>query len=108
MNLTIKILRGQGVIDRLKQMDFLETWRKLAMLDSKDTIIQEPTFVTSWYKAYETAYEPLLLLAYDPDQHLAGLMPLALNRRNQSLVLAGDKQAEYHGWVCKPGYNEAF
>lgn len=108
MNLTIKILREQEVFDLLKKTDFLESWHQLAMVDLKDTIIQEPAFVISWYKAYETVYEPLLLLAYDPGQHLIGVMPLAINRKSQRLALAGDSQAEYNGWICKPAYNEAF
>lgn len=108
MNLTIKILQEQEVFDLIKNTDFLETWHQLAMADLKDTIIQEPAFVISWYKAYETVYGPLLLLAYDPDQQLIGVMPLAINRLSQRLAPAGDTQAEYHGWVCKPAYNETF
>ena len=76
--------------------------------DKKVTVIQEPPFVLTWYDQYSSAYKPVLVLGYAENKRLVGLMPLARSLRDGRLTHAGDWQAEYHGWVCDPDFEQDF
>jgi hypothetical protein len=101
MDIEIKIVRNNAVLVMLNDKDFISQWKQLADGDEKATIIQEPPFVTTWYKQYKDKYEPVLILGYDRNACLVGLMPVAFHLKKKYLTHAGDNQAEYHGWLCR-------
>jgi len=65
------------------------------------TVIQEPPFVLTWYEHYLNTHEPVLVLGYDAESRLIGLIPLSFSRNDGRLAHAGDWQGEYHGWICE-------
>ncbi len=103
----IRLHIGPAAAQRLADPDFIHAWGELAHEDPKQTALQEPPFVTTWYTAYQQRYRPLLCLAYDAAGQLAGVMPLALGPDGE-VVHAGAHQAEYHGWICQPSIEGRF
>ncbi len=108
MNIHISTLRGNSVFSLLDDENFVYQWKQLAHDDEKATIIQEPAFVITWYKQYVDKYEPVLILGYDSQDSLVGLMPLAFHLKNKCISHAGDYQAEYHGWICRKSIDADF
>ena len=94
----IRLHTGPAAAQRLADPDFIRAWGELAHKDPKQTALQEPPFVTTWYRAYQQRYRPLLCLAHDAAGQVAGVMPLALGPGGE-IVHAGAHQAEYHGWI---------
>lgn len=108
MPLTIKIIQGDDVHSLMREPEFLSQWRNLAEHTSHVTVFQEPPFVSCWYEQYRAAYMPVLVLGYDDNNTLSGLLPLALNTSSQALSHAGDQQVEYSGWLCSDDYKLTF
>ena len=104
----IKIVNGKGAKDLLQDKSFNIQWKELVFQDEKVTVIQEPSFVTPWYEAYENKYEPVLVLGFDNLSNLVGLIPLAYSIKENHLTHAGSHQAEYHGWLCKRAIDQSF
>jgi CelD/BcsL family acetyltransferase involved in cellulose biosynthesis len=104
----IKVARGNSVFALLNNKEFIFQWKQLAEEDKKATIIQEPPFVITWYKQYIDKYEPVLILGYDEQGSIAGLLPLAFHLKNKYITHAGDYQAEFHGWICRNGTDNDF
>ena len=108
MDLSVRIVLDDDVFALIEDASFIEAWSSLAAADQKATLIQEHAFVSTWYKTYAGKFSPVLCLAYTDGDELAGLMPLARNKACNSLVHAGANQAEYHGWIARPGADHNF
>ena len=108
MNLEIKIVKDNFVLELLNDKTFISQWEELANQNEKVTVIQEPPFVTTWYRQYSNKYQPILILGFDENSVLVGLMPLAFSLKDQYLTHAGDYHAEYHGWLCKKNIDPEF
>ena len=108
MNFEIKIFKDNNVLDLLNDNDFISQWEKLAIQSEKVTIIQEPPFVITWYRQYFNKYQPVLILGFDENSILVGLMPLAFSLEHHYLTCAGDGQALYHGWLCNKDVDQDF
>jgi hypothetical protein len=108
MNLEIKIIKDNDVFDLLNDKDFILQWEKLADQNEKVTVIQERPFVLTWYSQYCNKYQPILILGFDDNSNMVGLMPLAYSLKNNYLVHAGDGQAEYHGWLSNKEADQDF
>ena len=106
--MNISILNKKQSCDKLADDQFISQWRLLSTQSNSFSLIQEHGFVASWYEAYKNKYDPLLLLAYDEKEELVGILPLALHQQEKSISHAGDEQAEYAGWVCKPAHQDEF
>jgi hypothetical protein len=108
MNLEIRIIKNNDVFDLLNDKDFILQWEKLADQNEKVTVIQERPFVLTWYSQYCNKYQPILILGFDENSNVVGLMPLAYSLKNNYLVHAGDGQAEYHGWLSNKEADQDF
>ncbi len=108
MNLHIEIFKGDSFTRLLKDGAFIARWTELANQDPKITVIQEPPYVLTWYQEYSNKYQPVLILGFDHDQNIVGLMPLAFSLKDHYLTHAGDHQAEYHGWICEKSVDQIF
>lgn len=108
MNFEIKIVKDNFVLDLLNDKTFINQWYELAKQNEHVTVIQEPPFVLTWYRQYYNRYQPILILGFDKDSILVGLMPLAFSLQGQYLTHAGDYHAEYHGWLCKKNIGQDF
>ncbi|MBI9063364.1 MAG: hypothetical protein JEZ14_15385 [Marinilabiliaceae bacterium] len=108
MNLEVKIFKDNNVLELLNDKTFIARWEELANQNQKVTVIQEPPFVITWYHQYFNKYQPILILGFDKNSKMVGLMPLAFSYEDQYLTHAGYWQAEYHGWLCKKSFDQDF
>lgn len=108
MNIEIKIVKDENVLELLNDKVFVSQWEELAIQSDHATVIQEPPFVITWYRQYTNRYQPILILGFDKKNILIGLIPLAYSLKGHYLTHAGDGQAEYHGWLCKESEDHDF
>jgi len=108
MDFEIKIVKDNFVFELLDDKTFITQWYELAKQNEQVTVIQEPPFVSTWYRQYYKKYQPILILGFDNNSELVGLMPLAFSLKGQFLTHAGDYHAEYHGWLCKKDVDKDF
>lgn len=108
MRVDVSLLLGEDALSQIESPAFLDRWAELAQLDPKFTLLQEPPFVLAWYRAHLPIYEPLLCLGNDPEGNLVGLMPLARSRTSGEITHAGERHAEYYGWIALPEVDEPF
>ncbi len=108
MNLSIKILRGDAAHKTRDLSEFIDDWESVAAKTNHVSVFQEPEFVNRWYQQYSPEYEPIMVLGYNEEQQLIGLLPLAINFETSRLTHAADQQAEYSGWLCDPVYEQDF
>ncbi len=108
MSLEVKIVKDNKALELFDDSTFMAQWEGLVSESQKVTVIQESPFVTTWYKQYSNKYQPILILGFDKNSNMIGLMPLALSIQDKSLTHAGAVQAEYHGWLCKQNFDQEF
>jgi len=106
--MNIKILSKDDTLKIISNKKFISTWKSLAENTSHCTIIQEYGFVVSWYKSYLDKHKPMMVLGYDKQKNVVGILPLAIAYDTGNLSHAGGDQAEYHGWICLKEYEEEF
>ncbi|HEX6882611.1 MAG TPA: GNAT family N-acetyltransferase [Planctomycetota bacterium] len=102
----IELVRGAEAARLAEEPAFQAAWRALVADQPQFALLQAPEFVLPWYQAYAGLWEPLLVLGRDGDGTLAGLLPLARRVADGRLAHAGAEQAEYHGWLVRPGRDE--
>jgi len=103
----IALVNGAEARRRCADAGFLAAWRALVASETKHALVQAPEFALPWYGAYAQDCEPLLVEGRGADGELVALLPLA-RRADGSLVHAGAEQAEYHGWLARPGRDGEF
>ncbi|HHD72787.1 MAG TPA: GNAT family N-acetyltransferase, partial [Epsilonproteobacteria bacterium] len=104
----IDILSRDESLNIISDPSFRTTWDQLARQTSHCTVIQEYGFVASWYLSYLELFDPMMVLGYDTSGTIIGVLPLAVAHDSGTLSLAGENQAEYHGWVCPKAHEEHF
>lgn len=104
----IKILSKDDTLKIISDEVFISTWGSLAKNTTHCTFIQEYGFVVSWYQSYLDKYKPMMVLGYDEEENIVGILPLALAYNTGDISHAGADQAEYHGWICLKEYEEEF
>lgn len=107
-NLQVQVVRGPHAERLLADADFLQQWASLKQSCPWSTAYQSSGFVCTWYEVYREQYEPLLALARGADAAIAGLMPLAVSRKDGGLLVAGTVHCEYSGWICTPDLADTF
>lgn len=108
MDLEIKIVKNNDALKLLEDDLFVSKWGKLASQQVNVTVQQEHPFVSTWYKQYLNEFNPILILGFDSNAKLIGIIPLAQNKKNYQINHAGDIQAEYCGWICNEPFCETF
>lgn len=107
--MNLEILQRDKSLKIIKNNEFVLKWDSIAKESKEFTLIQESDLVVSWYEAYKSEYDPVLVIAYEKGNgEIIGILPLAISLVDGNLSHAGDGQAEYNGWVCKSEYEEAF
>ena len=84
----------------LSDSKFIDEWKTLLECCPWATAFQGPDFVVTWYKSYQDYYDPILLVSKNNKGKLIGLLSLAKSLKDNSIVVAGDRQAEYQTWIC--------
>jgi len=102
------IVRGDAALRRLSDPGFRSAWMTLRDACPWGTVYQEPAFVSVWYRAYDRAYEPLVVSETDAAGALSGALFLGVCRRSGRLVSCGAEQAEYDAWLATPARATAF
>ncbi len=80
-------------------------WDTLLQRDPYATLFQGPTWTLCWYRAYAERFDPLVIVLEDGDG-LAGVAPMAVERRTGRLAFAGDNMADYRDVVAQPAHRE--
>ena len=104
----IEILSREKSLEKIADDLFVARWNDLAEKTEHCTVIQEYGFVASWYNAYSELFDPMMVLGYDEEENIVGILPLAISCDSGKLSYAGEDQAEYHGWISPKEYEEAF
>ncbi len=106
--MNIKIFSKAETLKIISDEKFISTWKHLAKNTSHCTLIQEYGFVVSWYRSYLDTYKPMMVLGYDEEENVVGILPLAIAYDTGHLSHAGEDHAEYHSWICPKEYEEEF
>ena len=106
--MNIKILSKDDTLEIISDGKFISTWKHLSENTSHCTTIQEYGFVVSWYQSYLDKYRPMMVLGYNEQGNLVGILPLAIANNTGKLSHAGGDRAEYHGWICLKEYEKEF
>lgn len=102
-----KLITGNEVFNLISSSIFVDQWKHLALSTKGFTKLQEPEFVITWYSEYMEEYEPVLIITMDAGLPIA-MMCLAWDKNRDILTHAGEKNAEYHGWLSKSGVEIQF
>lgn len=105
---THHLVRGRPGLALLADEAFLSRWRTLHSQCPHATVFQAPAFVRSWYYAYQSQWQPVIVHSTALNGELTGLWLLAYDAEQQILTHAGSNQAEYHVWLALPGEDAAF
>jgi len=100
MNLVL--MTGNEALKYVNSEKFQLKWKSLYASCPWATACQHPDFVAPWYELYYTLFLPVVILSENDDQSLNGILTLALHRKEDKLMGAGERQAEYHGWIESP------
>ena len=84
----------------LENQDFVSQWTKLHSECAWSTVFQGVPFVTSWYRVYRPAFDPVVVIGWHRDGRMSGLLFLARDRKTGALTHAGEKHAEYQTWLA--------
>lgn len=106
MNIEIKIIEKQDALALFNDPEFIARWNFLYNECSHRTIMQSYNFVKTWAQVYKETFDLLFVLGINQQSEIIGVIPLAFT--GNTLVHAGDKQAEYHGWIGLKEYDLQF
>jgi len=104
----IEVVRGNYAFSLLERAAFLSDWSQLCEQCPWATAFQGSEFCIAWYRIYRERFEPLLVISYDENGRLNGLLPLGVSTDGGRLVVAGDWQAEYHCWISALNAADSF
>jgi len=106
MNLVL--MTGNEALKCVNSEKFRLNWKSLYTRCPWATACQHPDFVRPWYELYHALFLPVIILSENDDQSLNGFLALALHRKENKLTGAGERQAEYHGWIESPNTRSDF
>lgn len=105
---TLTCLSGDLAHTMLKNPQFLNDWRILYDRCKNATVLQDQSFVRTWYETYRDLWQPVIVYCRNSDGNFDGLWLLAFNPISKTLAHAGTNQAEYHTWLTLPGMDIKF
>jgi CelD/BcsL family acetyltransferase involved in cellulose biosynthesis len=106
--MTLRLLTSDAALVHIGAQTFVTAWRALHAICPWATACQHPDFVLAWYGLYGALFVPVVVLQESADGALVGLLPLALDDKGQRLTGAGERHAEYQGWLQPPDAGAAF
>jgi CelD/BcsL family acetyltransferase involved in cellulose biosynthesis len=98
-SMNLVVLTGNKALQCVNSEEFQSRWKTLHARCPWATACQHPDFVAPWYELYHAIFLPVIVLRETDDHSLEGLLTLALHRKGSKLTGAGERQAEYHGWI---------
>lgn len=107
-DMTLRLLTGDAALAHIGAQTFVTAWRALHAVCPWATACQHPDFVLPWYGLYGAQFMPVVVLQETADGALVGLLPLALDDKGRRLTGAGERQAEYQGWLQPPDAGASF
>ncbi|PKN64372.1 MAG: hypothetical protein CVU57_14985 [Deltaproteobacteria bacterium HGW-Deltaproteobacteria-15] len=101
------VVVGNSALSLLDSTRFVAQWKNLMESCPWATVFQSPSFCIPWFRVYAERYEPVLVIQRR-EGALEGLLVLAIERKKNILVHAGDRHAEYQVWICRLADAEIF
>ncbi len=108
MQFGVEVHRGKAARELFEAADFRERLQKLHARCPWSTVFQSLPFLDAWFRHYDASYEPLIVIGRDELGNLAGMVPLAIEKENGKLVVAGTHHAEYQAWLALPELRTQF
>lgn len=106
--MTLRLLSGAAALEHIRAQGFMPAWMALHAVCPWATSCQHPDFVLPWYDSYQALFVPVVVMQETGDGTLVGLLTLALDEKSQRLTGAGERQAEYQGWLQPPEADASF
>ncbi|MGH9344951.1 MAG: GNAT family N-acetyltransferase, partial [Terriglobia bacterium] len=75
---------------------------------SYGTCFQDIPFATTWYQAYASQFDPLIVSGATNTEALDGLLLLAVSKQDGAIAQVGAGQAEYHAWLARDNDPSSF
>jgi glycosyltransferase involved in cell wall biosynthesis len=104
----VEVIRGAEARRLINDSAFVAEWSLLLSKCPWATSFQGHPYVGTWYKSYESKFEPLLLAWRSSAGVLQGLLTLAVSNATGHVIAAGGLQAEYHTWLSTPELGDVF
>ena len=99
-SLGVQLAQGAVAEALLSNLNFQKAWATLKSVCPWATGCQSWEFAAAWFSVYSDLYSALFAFEYDKDDHLIGLLPLAVEVASGSIVHVGAHQAEYQVWLA--------
>ncbi|MEM8511294.1 CelD/BcsL family acetyltransferase involved in cellulose biosynthesis [Massilia sp. MP_M2] len=106
--MTLRLLTGDAVLAHIATPRFVTAWRALHAICPWASACQHADFVLPWYGLYAGLFVPVVVVQEADDGALVGLLPLALDEKGQRVTGAGERHAEYQGWLQPPDADASF
>ena len=100
--MAIKIKKGKRAIEQLTAHAFRESWQKIYEQCPWAAPALSFDYVSIWYEVYRQRFSPILVSKEGPNGELLGVLPLAEQKDDGSLTVAGGNQGEYKVWLAPP------
>lgn len=81
----------------------LDDWRRVVRTDPMASLYQSPGWCVPWYRCYDEAYSPYLVVVTVGDA-VVGIVPMAVDRQSGELAFASNNMADYRDIVALPGH----
>ena len=108
---TIEVLRSPNALLEIRPI-----WNELLANSEANTIFLTSEWATSWWHAFGSAFEPVILKCLNGDRQLVGIVPffrvrerIGLNIPGDALYLVGDVSggSEKLDWIVQSGWEQA-
>lgn len=84
----------------------LREWNQVVADDPFSSVYQSPGWCVPWYRNYQDAYEPHLVIVRSAGA-VVGIVPMAVEKASGALVFASEAMADYRDIVARRGYRDA-
>lgn len=98
---TTRVIASLPALERELTRGLYAGWRALMTADPRASVFQSPGWCVPWYRAYRDQFEPYVVTVSRGGQ-LAGVVPLATERRTGHLSFASGTMADYRDIVALP------
>ena len=103
----VQVLVGSQVSEALTNSYFLSAWDSLYDQCPWGSVFQSKGFAATWYKIYDTQYQPIIVKA-EQEGRLTGLLTLAKATTSTVIHVAGSRDAHYQVWLAVEETGEVF
>lgn len=80
----------------------LQGWNRVVGADPLSSVYQSPGWCMPWYRCYRDSFDPCVIVVSDASG-VAGVVPMAVDRKSRELVFASNTMADYRDIVALPG-----